>query len=76
MIDLEKSNIITKVGSRTTMTRDAGLVALNIPLSKSDNIHIDEPNPVSRGGNRVPGNIVALDADTNRANSNRPRRSA
>jgi len=76
LIDLEKSNIITKVGSRTTMTRDAGLVALNIPLSKSDNIHIDEIVPVSRGGNRVTDNIQSLPALTNLHDGNRPRRSA
>jgi len=76
LIDLEKSNIITKLGSRTTMTRDAGLVALNIPLSKSDNIHIDEIVPVSRGGNRVTDNIQSLPALTNLHDGNRPRRSA
>ena len=56
------------------MTRDAGLVALNIPLSKSDNIHIDEIIPVSKGGMRLPGQIQALDARTNGADSNRTRR--
>jgi hypothetical protein len=76
LTDLEKSNIITKVGSRTTMSRDAALVALNVPLSKSDNIHIDEIVPVSRGGNRVIGNIQALNAKTNSADSNRIRRGA
>jgi hypothetical protein len=58
------------------MTRDAGLVALNIPLSKSDNIHIDEIVPVSRGGNRVTGNIQSLPALTNLHDGNRHRRSA
>jgi len=76
LTNLEKSNIITKVGSRTTMSRDAGLVALNVPLSMSDNIHIDEIVPVSKGGNRVLGNIQALDAKTNSADSNRTRRAA
>ena len=76
LTDLEKSNIITKVGSRTTMSRDEALVALNVPLSMSDNIHIDEIVPVSKGGNRVPGNIQSLDAKTNSADSNRTRRAA
>ena len=76
LTNLEKSNIITKVGSRTTMSRDEALVALNVPLSMSDNIHIDEIVPISKGGNRVLGNIQALDARTNSADSNRTRRAA
>ena len=70
---LEKIDAISKVGSRDTMSRDEALVALNVPLSESDNIEINEKKPVSKGGYRVLGNIEALTKKENRVLSNRVR---
>jgi len=74
LTQLEKSNIISKIGSRTTTNRDEMLVAHNIPLSESDKFHINEIIPVSKGGNRVLGNTEALPVKQNLVISNRPRR--
>ena len=74
LTNLEKTNIISKVGSRTTMSRDEALVALDVPLSLSGNIEINEIVPVSKGGIREIGNIEALPKDMNRSQSDRIRR--
>lgn len=71
--NLEKRGIITKLGDRNTMSRDEALVALNVPLSMSDNIEIDENVPVAKGGKREEGNIVALTKDQNRTKGKRTR---
>jgi hypothetical protein len=71
--NLEKRGIISKLGDRNTMSRDEALVALNIPLSMSDNIEIDENVPVAKGGKREEGNIVALTKDQNRTKGKRTR---
>jgi len=68
---LERTGIISKLGSRTTMTRDEALVFLDVPLSKSDGINIDEITPVSKGGMRLPGQIQAIPAKQNRTMSDR-----
>jgi len=71
---LEKIGVISKVGSRDDMSRDEALAALNVPLSESDNVEINEILPVSKGGKRVIGNIEALTIKENRVLSNRVRR--
>ena len=71
---LEMLGAISKVGSRDDMSRNEALVALNVPLSESDNIEINEKKPVSEGGHRVIGNIEALTKKENRVLSNRVRR--
>ncbi len=58
--ELEKRNIITKLGDRNTLSRDEGMVALDIPFSQSHKFHIDEDIPYSKGGKREDGNIKAL----------------
>jgi hypothetical protein len=58
------------------MTRDEALVALDVPLSLSDEFEINEIVPVSKGGKRVIGNIEALPKDKNRTQSDRVRRVA
>jgi hypothetical protein len=58
------------------MTRDEALVALDVPLSMSDNVEINEKEPVSKGGKRVIGNIEALTKDENRTLRDRVRRAA
>ena len=73
---LKNRSIIAPVGSRDTMTRDEALVALDVPLSLSDEIEINEIVPVSKGGKRVIGNIEALPKDKNRTQSDRVRRVA
>jgi hypothetical protein len=73
---LKNRSIIAPVGSRDTMTRDEALVALDVPLSLSDEIEINEIVPVSKGGKRVIGNIEALSKDENRTQSDRVRRVA
>jgi hypothetical protein len=76
LTNLEKMNIISKVGSRNTMSRDEALVALDVPLSMSDNVEINEKRPVSKGGKREIGNIEALSKNMNRTQSDRVRRVA
>jgi len=76
LTELEKLNIISKVGSRNTMSRDEALVALDVPLSLSDEVEINEIVPVSKGGKRQVGNIEALPKDKNRTQSDRVRRVA
>ena len=73
---LKNRSIIAPVGSRDTMTRDEALVALDVPLSMSDNVEINEKEPVSKGGKRVIGNIEALTKDENRTLRDRVRRAA
>ena len=73
---LKNHSIIASVGSRDTMSRDEALVALDIPLSMSDDVEINEIVPVSKGGKRELGNIEALPKDTNRKQSDRVRRVA
>jgi hypothetical protein len=58
------------------MTRDEALVALDVPLSLSDEFEINEIVPVSKGGKRVIGNIEALTKDENRTQRDRVRRAA
>jgi hypothetical protein len=70
---LEKRSIITKLGDRNTLSRDESLVALNVPLSMSTNIEIDENLPVAKGGKREIGNIVALPKEQNRTKGKRTR---
>lgn len=69
--ELEKLGIISKVGSRTTMSRDEALVALGVPLSQSKELHIDEIVPVSKGGVREVGNIRAIPKKQNLVRSDR-----
>ena len=73
---LKNHSIIASVGSRDTMSRDEALVALDVPLSMSDDVEINEIIPVSKGGKRELGNIEALPKDTNRKQSDRVRRVA
>lgn len=73
---LENRGIITKLGDRNTLTRDEALVALNVPLSMSNDIEIDEHKPFAKGGKREIGNIVALPKEQNRNKSKRTRASA
>lgn len=70
---LIKKGIISKVGSRTggDMSRDELMVAHNIQLSESDGLHLDEIDPVSRGGNRTLENTQFIDAKTNLTMSDR-----
>jgi hypothetical protein len=70
---LEKRSIITKLGDRNTLSRDESLVALNVPLSMSTNIEIDEDVPVAKGGKREIGNIVRLTKEQNRIKGKRTR---
>lgn len=70
---LENRGIITKLGDRNTLSRDEALVILDVPLSKSKNIEIDEDTPVAEGGKREEGNIVALTMDENRNKGKRTR---
>jgi hypothetical protein len=58
--ELEKRNIITKLGDRNTLSRDEGMVALDIPFSQSHKFHLDEEKPYSKGGKRELGNIEVL----------------
>jgi ribosomal protein S8 len=73
---LKNRSIIAPVGSRDTMTRDEALVALDVPLSLSDEFEINEIVPVSKGGKRVIGNIESLPKAKNRRLSDRVRRVA
>jgi len=73
---LKNRSIIAPVGSRNTMSRDEALVALDVPLSMSDNVEINEKEPVSKGGKRVIDNIEALTKDENRTLRDRVRRAA
>lgn len=71
--ELEIRGIITKLGDRNTLSRDEALVALDVPLSISSNIEIDENVPFAKGGKREEGNIVALPKEQNRTKGKRTR---
>jgi hypothetical protein len=58
--ELEKRNIITKLGDRNSLSRDESMVVLDIPFSQSHKYQIDEGTPYSKGGKREPDNIEAL----------------
>lgn len=75
LTNLEKRGIITKLGDRNTLSRDEALVALNVPLSMSSNIEIDEHNPYAKGGKREKDNIVALPKKQNIVKKDRIRAS-
>jgi len=75
--DLVKVGALKKVGSRKSiMSRDEYLVAHNVKLSESDNLHLDELNPVSKGGERTPDlkNTRFINDTTNINDSNRIKR--
>ena len=61
----ENEGIIKKVGSRDGMSRDELLVAHEVPLSESEGLHLDEIDPVSKGGERTFENTQFIDAKTN-----------
>jgi hypothetical protein len=71
--NLEKRSIISKLGDRNTLSRDESLVVLNVPLSMSTDIEIDENVPFAKGGKREEGNIVALPKKQNRIKGKRTR---
>jgi len=70
----ENEGIIKKVGSRDTTSRDELLVAHEVPLSESEGLHLDEIDPVSKGGERTFENTQFIDAKTNINMSNRTKR--
>ena len=72
----EKEGIISKVGSRDGTSRDEMLVAHKIPLSESEGLHLDEINPVSKGGERTFENTQFIDAKTNINMSDRTKKIA
>lgn len=73
--DLVKIGALKKVGSRkSNMSRDEFLVAHNVKLSESDNLHLDELDPVSKGGDRTLENTRFVDSKTNINDSNRIKR--
>jgi hypothetical protein len=53
------------------MSRDEFLVAHNVKLSESDNLHLDEVTPVKKGGNRTLENTRFVDSKTNINDSDR-----
>ena len=70
----ENEGIIKKVGSRDGTSRDELLVAHEVPLSESEGLHLDEIDPVSKGGERTFENTQFIDAKTNINMSNRTKR--
>ena len=57
---------ISEIGSRKSLhKRDEFLVQKNIKLSESDDLHLDEYLPVSKGGNRTFSNTRFVDKQTN-----------
>lgn len=70
--NLLELGIISKLGSRDSeMSRDEFLVAHNIKLSESDNLHLDEIVPVKKGGDRTIENTRFVDSKTNINDSDR-----
>jgi len=70
--DLVKIGALNKLGSRqSNMSRDEFLVAHNVKLSESDNLHLDEVTPVKKGGNRTLENTRFVDSKTNINDSDR-----
>lgn len=69
---LENANIISKVGSRITMSRDEVIAAAGVPLSQSDAYAVHEVNPVSKGGIRELSNAAVIDKRQNAVLSDRP----
>lgn len=72
---LESLGVITKLGSRKgDRTREEILAEEGIPLSQQSDYHVDEIDPVSKGGNRTPENTRVIDSKTNINDSNRTKR--
>ena len=70
--DLVKIGALNKLGSRqSNMSRNEFLVAHNVKLSESDNLHLDEVTPVKKGGNRTLENTRFVDSKTNINDSDR-----
>ena len=70
--NLLELRIISKLGSRDSeMSRDEFLVAHNIKLSESDNLHLDEIVPVKKGGDRTIENTRFVNSKTNINDSDR-----
>ena len=73
--DLVKIGALKKVGSRQgDMSKDELMVAHNVKLSESDNLHLDEKTPVSKGGERTLENTRFVDSKTNINDSDRIKR--
>ena len=68
---LIKQNTLSPIGSRTGVSREELAVAHDIPLSETDDLHIDEVVPVSRGGDRTVDNTRFIDPKTNINDSDR-----
>lgn len=76
LTSLEKFGTISKVGSRSTTSRDELMVAHGVKLSESDGLELDEIVPVSKGGLRTLDNTRFVDSKTNRNDSNRTKKIA
>ena len=73
--DLVKIGALKKVGSRKgDKSRDELMVSHNIELSESDNLHLDEKTPISKGGERTVENTRFVDSKTNINDSDRIKR--
>ena len=62
---LVKQDILSPIGSRSGLSREAAAVAHGLPLSETEGKHLDEILPVSKGGDRTVENTQFLDAETN-----------
>lgn len=75
LTQLENQNIISRVGTRTDtsdLSRDEAIVAAGIPLSESDDYHVHEIIPVSKGGSRTANNTAVIKKELNLAIGNKP----
>ena len=66
--DLKKENIDFKA------IKTSGDINHNVKLSESDNLHLDEKTPISKGGERTLENTRFVDSKTNINDSDRIKR--